>query len=238
MRLEDIKRESLADRLVGADGGVTELLPGEISGVTVRAFELSEGSTYTELPKNGATVIIVCRGGVVINGILCDGRGLFAFAEETQIDLKATKSSLLLYISFLASPPRKTSPSPYFIRYDDAVCYKEDCKSEKTVSRMLLPEGLIQNLAIGSVETSGPDAVAAHEHPFCDQLFFSFEENKMNVEIEDLSVPMEGNVLLHIPLGSSHGVDVPKSGYAHYLWIDFIVDSRGIEYMKTAHKTI
>ena len=227
MNLNDIKYATAS--------GTSELLPGEIGGASVRAIALAKGDSFTEPQKESATVIIVCSGGVIINSTLCDGRGLFAFAPDTRVEVNALNDSLLLCVNYGSA---RSDSLPYFIRYNDAIRYKEDCKSEKTVNRMLLPEGLIPNLAIGSVETSGPDAVAAHEHPFCDQLFFSFEENDMEVLIEDLSVSMNGNVLLHIPLGSSHGITVPSGGYAHYLWIDFVVDSRGVEYIKSAHKTI
>ena len=167
------------------------------------------------------------------------GITLFAFAPNDEINISSRGASFLrLSWKLLDGEKVDKSALPYALRYDDAVKYREDCKSEKTVSRMLLPEGIIPRLAIGSVQTTGPDRVERHEHPYCDQLFFSLAENDMIVEMNNVEMPMGGTTLLHIPLASSHGVAIPPSGIAHYIWIDFIVDPRGIEYMHTAHEEI
>ena len=235
MKTADIKLESIYERVTEEDGSSVELLKGEISGAAVSAIRLAQGSVYTNPPKDTATVFVVFKGSVKINDIICDGRGLFAFAPKTALESSAKENTLLLCIAYGAASNERLS---HFIRYDDAPRYKEACKSEKTVNRMLLSEGLIPDLAIGSVETSGPDAVAAHDHPFCDQLFISFEENAMYLEIEGVSLPMGGNEIVHIPLGSKHGVRVPDGGYAHYVWIDFVIDAKGKEYLRTAHEML
>ena len=228
-------------RYAVADGcGSLRLLDGEIIGACSSIHNLKEGESVTATTSNrAARIFVVCRGQVEINGIPCNGRGVYAFVDSN-IFITSISDSTVLEIQKLLNMDEKphTDRLPYFIRYGDAVRYKEDCKSEKTVSRMLLEEGLIPGVALGSVETYGKDSIGIHSHPFCDQLFFSFEENDMDVLIDGAKVHMGGNTLLHIPLGSSHGVDIPDRGCAHYVWIDFIIDERGIEYMSSAHQKI
>ena len=72
----------------------------------------------------------------------------------------------------------------------------------------------------GSVEANGDDLVGQHAHPLLDQFFFSFPENDMNLLIDCHICPMKGDTLLHIPLGSNHGVIAQGDQKMHYLWID------------------
>jgi hypothetical protein len=220
--------------------GSCELLSGEIKGASTFTHELSASREISLSSINEARIFIVCRGSAEINGMKRSGRALFAFASGEKIVVRAVQDTLLLEIRWklLDGESVKADTLPCSLAYDDAVRYKEECKSEKTTSRMLLPEGIIPRIAIGSVETYGLDRIEKHEHPFCDQLFFSFAENDMNIMIDDFEVHMGGDTLLHIPLASSHGVRVSESGAAHYIWIDFIIDPRGIEYMHSAHEEI
>ena len=113
---------------------------------------------------------------------------------------------------------------PYIQLYRECVQYTEATKSEKTISRMTIPQRVIPRLAAGSVETYGIDMIQPHSHPMLDQFFFSFPENDMEVIIDGEHIPMQGNELIHIPLGSEHGVYVPEGKHCHYMWIDFILD--------------
>ena len=101
---------------------------------------------------------------------------------------------------------------------------------------MLLEPRIVPNLAVGSVETYGKDRVDAHEHPDVEQLFFGFSENDMHLLIDGELTYMGGNTLVHIPLASLHGVEVSDGGCAHYVWIDYIINERGLEYMDAAHE--
>lgn len=216
----------------------SKLLPDEIDGASTFVYKLKSGERTASVSSSWTVkIFVLCSGHANIGGISCDGRGIFAFQSDTEITVEAISDITLLEIEFKAEKP-KSDALPYFTSYGDAPRYKEDCKSEKTVNRMLMPEGLIPGIAIGSVETYGKDRIEKHTHPFCDQLFFSFEENDMEVMIDDDSVHMGGNMILHIPIGSSHGVSVSDGGCAHYLWIDFVIDERGAEYISSAHKMI
>lgn len=126
---------------------------------------------------------------------------------------------------------------PYVQQYRLCIQYSEETKSEKTISRMTIPQRVIPRLACGSVETYGEDIVQPHKHPMLDQLFFSFPENNMEVLIDGEHVPMAGNEIIHIPLGSAHGVYVPEGAHCHYLWFDFILDNEeGLEELDSSQQ--
>ena len=123
--------------------------------------------------------------------------------------------------------------------YKDAIQYTDPNKSEKTISRMMIPHKVIPRFAIGSVETYGYDYVNEHAHPMLDQFFFSIPENDMNVLIDGEKIPMKGNQVFHIPLGSNHGVDIPEGKHCHYMWIDFLPDNeKGLQRLDKSHKVL
>ena len=170
-------------------------------------------------------------------------RAVFVPAVDQALKVKAETEIWLLEIQWeiLEEDERMLEEYqtifPINVRYQDAVQYKEAVKSEKTINRMMLPPRVIPRLSIGSVETIGYDVVKAHSHPALDQLFFSFPECEMDVWINGISVPMEGNVLLHIPLGSEHGVEVQEGKHMHYVWIDFMPDNESaLACMDSSHQ--
>ena len=42
-------------------------------------------------------------------------------------------------------------------------------------------------------------------------------------------------VLLHIPLGSRHGVEVHEPNKLHYIWIDLFRDREGMQWIVQEH---
>ncbi len=125
----------------------------------------------------------------------------------------------------------------YFTRFIDREAYTEKIKSPNTVSRTVLPEDIMPRLALGTVEAPGPDAVGAHAHPMLDQLFLGLAGNNITVHADDASTSLGEFELLHIPLGSSHGVTVEENCKMYYLWMDFFMTKEGQEWLKT-HKPI
>ena len=119
--------------------------------------------------------------------------------------------------------------------YDDSEQYREDFKSPKTISRSIIGHHALPRFCMGSVESYGPDRVEPHAHPLLDQFFFSFSENDINLLIDDRVQPFGGTTIIYIPLGSTHGVDIPEGKKMHYLWIDFIIDPIGVEYLDKVH---
>ncbi len=123
----------------------------------------------------------------------------------------------------------------YFKHFTDCESYKEAIKSPKTTSRTVLPKDYISRVAMGTVETTGPDEVGAHRHAMLDQLFLGLTKNDSIVIADDTEAPFPEFSLLHIPLGSLHGVRVEDGKRMYYMWMDFFLTKEGEEWLKT-HK--
>ncbi len=118
----------------------------------------------------------------------------------------------------------------------DCPTYKEDIKSEKTLNRMILPEGLVPRFAMGSVETEGPDEVGEHEHPMLDQIFFGLEDCRCSCFADGEKTVLTENMMLHIPLASKHYVSVAEGDKLAYIWMDFFLTLEGEKYMGEQHQ--
>ncbi len=160
-----------------------------------------------------------------------DCRTLFIPSPDRSLLLSAATDTALLEIQWdIASEDEALireyrTEFPIIQKYSESIQYTDPNKSEKTISRMMVPQRVLPRFSIGSVESYGYDLVRSHSHPMLDQFFFSFPENDMNVLINGEPIHMEGNVILHIPLGADHGVEVEKGKHMHYMWIDFLPDN-------------
>jgi len=164
----EIKSEKIDNKKIAG-----EILPGEIENIKVYYRNLSEGEIFMSAPyANTYKVYILANGEITINGTTMHNRGLGAFSPDDKIDIEAVADSALLEINLFSEVPPESDKLPYFINYADAHTYKEDCKSEKTVSRMLLEPRIVPSLAVGSVETYGKDLIEQHTHPMLEQFFF------------------------------------------------------------------
>ena len=233
--MTDVRFQTLSDL---PESGIA--LPGEIPPEQTYLLSLKAGETRLLPAAYGAArIFILSRGRASVGEEHLSGRATLALAPCGELAVSAEEDALMLLIVHPLRAEEIASLGdrlPYRLDYDDALRYREACKSEKTVSRYLLRERIIPRIAIGSVETYGDDAIANHEHPYVDQLFFSFSENDMQVVIDDITLPMKGDTLLHIPIASSHGVRLSGEQCAHYVWVDFIIDEKkGLEFLETAH---
>jgi hypothetical protein len=120
-------------------------------------------------------------------------------------------------------------------RYSESPAYSEDIKSSKTVSRTLLPGDVVPRISIGSVYTVGEDEVAEHSHPMLEQYFLSLQDNESSLLIDGEETPFSNCTIVHIPLGSTHGVSVEKGKTLHYLWIDIFNDVNEMTYLEAHH---
>lgn len=125
----------------------------------------------------------------------------------------------------------------YFRKFTDCEPYKEAIKSPKTTSRTVLPAQYIPRVAMGTVDTTGPDEVGAHRHPMLDQLFLALATNDAIVTADEAQARFTEFSLLHIPLGSLHGVKVESGKKLYYMWMDFFTTKEGEEWLKT-HKPL
>ena len=131
---------------------------------------------------------------------------------------------------------REKHKSLYFKAFSECPVYTEEIKSAKTLNRMILPERLIPRFCIGTVETTGPDEVGAHEHPMLEQLFLGLPGCKCTVRANEASILLVENMILHIPLGSMHSVSVEEGEKLSYIWLDFFKTIEGQDYISEQHQ--
>lgn len=229
--------------------GSTKLMENEIENVKVIKHCLKKGEIIVlDKNKDFARVLFLVLGSVKFITdeltVVHSERALFLPKPEALIELKGEGDCSVLEIQIRLNDKQwqdytnSKKMFPVSKRYDEFLKYKEDCKSEKTISRIIVEPDTIPNLAIGSVETYGEDRVGKHKHPYVEQLFYNFEESDMMVEIDDEAYPVSKSTILHIPLGSSHGVYVKEGWHTHYLWMDYVIDEKGLEYIEEAHEII
>jgi hypothetical protein len=131
----------------------------------------------------------------------------------------------------------KNNAAPLVKKFSECPAYREAIKSPKTISRTLLPENFVPRMALGTVETTGPDAVGRHKHPMLEQFFLGLKDNDITVLADEDQANLPEFALLHIPLGSNHGVEVADGKKLHYVWMDFFMSKDGQEWLKT-HKPV
>jgi hypothetical protein len=156
------------------------------------------------------------------------------FVVETKDENLTVLEIVLKLISDELAVMKNQQP-PYFINYSGCKKYKEAIKSPKTINRMLIPENIVPRFCMGSVETTGPDKVEAHSHPMLEQLFFGLGKNDCIVIADENETTFKENVLLHIPLGSEHGVKVENGKIMNYIWMDFFRNKNDMSYMAENH---
>lgn len=225
-----------------------ELCKGEIPGTRAIHHIISEGSTIT-LPANVGyyhiMLLVAGKADFTTDGksYTFDERVTFVPALDKELKITAKKKVNVLEIQWdyaeedAALIKEYDTEFPYIQLYKTSIQYTDPNKSEKTISRMVIPHRIIPRFTMGSVETYGVDYVRSHAHPMLDQFFFSFPENDMNVLINGEPIPMKGDILMHIPLGADHGVDIPEGKHCHYMWIDFLPDNeKGLSRLDSSHK--
>ena len=212
------------------------ILDGCIPGAAPYHHTVLKGSSRTLEPGNCHHVLMLLKGEVRFstdgNEYVFHERVVFVPSPDRSVTVEALVDAQILEIRWFkrvgeddALAAEYKTQFPLIQIYRNSKQYRDRNKSDKTISRSCIDQRRIPRFALGSVETYGIDAVKSHDHPMLDQFFFSFDENEMDVLIDYEAVPMKGNELLYIPLGSIHGVDVRAGQHCHYLWIDFYPDN-------------
>jgi len=227
---------------------MVQMLPAEISGAAtfyhsvsagqslhscgspkqLRVFVIFEGEADVADPEDGTQVRIEAKTTLV------PGPG-------ADLDLAAKTALRVLEIVWdlteddLRNLALSGTRFPIQQVYADAPQYRDYFKSEKTISRTLIAPKSLPRFAMGSVESIGPDHIQPHAHPMLDQLFFTFSENRITLLVDGAKHTVGGNTLLHIPLGSDHGVDLEEGNRMHYIWIDFFMEEKDMEYLVEVH---
>ena len=222
------------------------LMDQEIPGTRITRYRLLSGEKLIRTGANDLVRIwIVCAGSISISvgteTTSVSERGIYAADPRKEAALLASDDAEVIELCRYVSPQEYNelcaqNMLPYLVDYDKAPTYTEDCKSAKTVSRMLIPARIVPRFAMGSVQTKDDDLVEQHSHPMLEQYFFGLRDNSCELLIDDSVFPFAGNMLVHIPLGSNHGVRSNAGQVIHYLWMDFLFDEEGLLYMDREHK--
>ena len=221
---------------------------GEIPGAATYHVTVPKGEVFrSEADEEHYNIFILvegectmCSGGT--SAEFCE-RVTFVPAPECEMTVTAVTNVQLVRIVWditeedIRLRADYGTTFPLIQPYARSIQYVDPNKSPKTISRMMIPHKIIPRFAIGSVESYGYDYVKPHSHPMLDQFFFSFPENNMSLIINGEHIPMDGNVMVHIPLGADHGVEVTGTDHLHYMWIDFLPDNEaGLKRLDERHK--
>jgi len=246
-----IHSENVKSLLTAPDRNVVgkEILAQAIDGMRTYLHAVLAGQSIA-LPARENTGLVYLftagKGTTHTGGKTFEISDIALFAPEYGMDCDITAGQEALEILELAVDlnegdlrelERTRDQYPYFISYSECSTYKEKIKSPKTISRTLMPKHTYPRLCVGSVATAGDDHVAAHEHPMLEQLFYGLKGNQTVVHADELSTEFGENVLLHIPLGSCHSVDVKAPDKLHYIWIDLFRDKKGMDWITQEHHT-
>ena len=68
-----------------------------------------------------------------------------------------------------------------------------------------------------------------------EQLFFGLKMNDCTVTADGIEATFKENTLLHIPLGSRHGVVVKEGNMLNYIWMDLFRSQEDMGYIKENH---
>ena len=225
-----------------------ELCKGEIPGAHPVHHTIETGSKLAFDANCGYYHILILIEGTAkyeTDGkeYTFDGRTTFVPAPDKELAVTAKTDVQILEIQWDEAPGDEDdlkeykTEFPVVVPYQESIQYIDPNKSEKTISRMMIPHEVLPRFTIGSVESYGYDLVRPHAHPMLDQFFFSFPENDMEVIIDDEKINMKGNIIMHIPLGSNHGVEVTGDRHMHYMWIDFMPDKEaGLKRLNFSHR--
>jgi len=208
------------------NGSEKEILKGVIASAKIIAHKIDVSKTLS-IPgsANIISILFLCSGAAKF---LCEDveyeystQAVFVGTPSANTTITAISDCTIIEILLPMTQNLDKTKFPYSAKYLDSEQYRDASKSEKSVSRMVLPFGFIAGFDFGSVETTGIDRVEKHQHPKKDQVFYSFSENDVDLLIDDEEYPLKGNTFIHIPLASNHGVKVNEGKKAHYLWFDF-----------------
>lgn len=232
---------------------VESLLPGEVKEVIAEHVSLSGPIAHEEPGKtNHETIFLFLSGRGSFNqanrSFKIDGETIARAPLGSAVMIDVPEGETVHYIRIrkelqpedlrdMESYTPESRSEVYFKKFRDCQAYTEAIKSPKTVSRTLLPEGRVTRVAMGTVETIGPDEVGAHRHPMLDQLFLGLAENDVIVHADEHQAAFTAYSLLHIPLGATHWVTASEGRKLYYVWMDFFLSKEGQEWLKT-HKPV
>ena len=160
-----------------------ELCKGEINGARPVHHKIASGDSMSFGAGVGYYHILILLEGEAVYAT--DGKE-YHFSERTtfvsdpkkDLSVSALKDTRILEIQWdeedgdEADLKEYKTVFPVVVPYQDSIQYIDPNKSEKTISRMMIPHEIIPRFTIGSVESYGYDLVRPHAHPMLDQFFY------------------------------------------------------------------
>lgn len=251
VKKSNIPIEFLETKLAENDKAcIKTILKDEIKGINVEhiAITNTKEDTFSDDYK---AIFLFIKG----NGNVIAADSTYEIVPETillpqslkNITINSSKNDTLHYLRIttkLTAQDRldlenfldERTKQVYYAKFTDCQSYTEPIKSPNTISRTILPNKYIPRIAMGTVQTKGPDRVGFHEHPMLEQLFLGLSNNNTIVYADKAQIDFPEFSVLHIPLGSSHSVSVDDKKEMYYVWMDFFRDAKGEEWLKT-HNT-
>lgn len=246
IKLSDIRPETIS--LNTSLRSSRNMLPGAIPGAAVYNHTVPAGETVDfQGTEKYISIFFLCSGSAVFSSVgksfSYSEKAVFVTKPEDDVHISAASDISFVQIcwdmnDFDLADLKESRDFPFSQAYADANQYRDFFKSEQTISRAIIPQKMIPRFAMGSVETKADDLIGQHAHPLLDQFFFSFPENNCNILIDSCIFPLKGNTMLHIPLGSNHGVIALGEQYVHYLWLDFTpqeLKQQAVDYLDAVH---
>ena len=241
-----IRKESLY--FDSDETGSRTVLSGEIDDLCLTCFGVAHGDSMT-LPardKHGRAIIFLAGKPEVrtaSGAVFVPGLAFYSptYGEAVTVTARSERAILVgLDVAFDDDETRIMSDNkdgffPWLVDYGHCPTYSEEFKSEKTISRTLLPHDRFPRLCVGSVETEGPDEVGAHSHPMLEQVFIGLPQNNCKVVADGVEANLGEMEALHIPLGSHHGASVESGQHLHYIWIDLFLKGENMDWVSQGH---
>jgi quercetin dioxygenase-like cupin family protein len=229
-----------------------DVLSGEIPGIRSTLISVGPGIAHrepTSADEDRALLVLAGKGEMTVDGkeYAVVRETIAHFPVGSAIDIKANGAEgldvLILRLTLTPVDREDLAAHPdlnrvaYVKAFQECEAYGEAIKSAKTVSRTLLPKDIIPRMAIGTVQTTGPDKVAPHRHPMLEQYFLGLADSDIVVVHDNSQTRLKENELFHIPTGSNHGAEVAKGKKLYYVWMDFFQDRKGLEWLNK-HKPL
>jgi len=244
---------NLQDHLSEGDIVITLVLPDEIKDINIEHVAVKGPFMINEQRNpNFYNILLILKGNAILHvgdkKYIINNRSIarIPYNHAFKIEILYGENFCFFHLKKVIdehdyqviSSNSSSHVTLYLKEFDKCPIYTEDIKSRKTINRMMLPEGLVPRFCMGSVETTGPDIVQEHEHPMLDQLFFGLDNCKCTCIADDAEVLLEQNMMLHIPLGSTHSVSVDSGSILSYIWFDIFFSNEGEKYMKEQHSLV
>lgn len=137
--------------------------------------------------------------------------------DFTEIDFVAMESFRMVY--------------PYFMNFKDCPDYTQDCKGDKTYSKMLIQPGRCGRIFMGLCETEISDAIegtAEYGHPAVDQWNCILKGSDIRAAIKDEHFEQHFGDVSYIVAGDDHSCICMPGKLCRYFWLEWYTNPESV----------